>query len=195
MPSRIALFSILSSLIAGGCASWVVPNERASTRDAAVSDASVTDASTGCLLPNGSVCPFGTSCPAGDGCNSCTCTAGGPLACTTEVCTTTCRSSADCAPGLACTGPAGCGTPWTCQPGSGCLTVLSTWCDCAGNTFSTPDGCPGRPYNHAGPCETPVADAGVCAPLGAICNTGSDCCTGYCMSRGAPPSMTGTLRR
>ena len=187
MRSAFALLLIVTFGVSG-CASWVVPGsiDDAAVIDAAVLDTAVVDSATGCALGDGTVCPFGTSCPAGDGCNTCACMRGTGLACTELACTHTCTSNAMCAPGESCSGTPGCSTPWTCQSGLTCTATVSTWCDCAGNTFTTPSGCPGRPINHTGPCETPIFDAGMCSMNGANCRTGRDCCSGYCMSRGAP---------
>jgi hypothetical protein len=169
---------VLVALVPWACASWVVPSDGSAPSDGGPI--------RGCSLPGGGVCAYGQACPAGDGCNSCTCSPGGMLACTTAFCPTGCTTTRDCPLGQECAGGQGCGTPWTCQH-TLCAQVASTWCDCAGVTYTTPDACATRPYSHTGPCETPVADAGpTCAPLHAMCSTSEECCTGYCMPHGAP---------
>lgn len=169
---------LLIACVVSACASTAVPNDGAAPVDAA----------NACLLPNGSSCPRGTSCPAGDGCNTCTCDRDGHVGCTLIACARICSTTAECPAGQECSGPPGCDVQWTCQH-TLCSSPMQSWCDCAGVTYTTANGCATRPFVHEGPCETPVMDAGTsCAPNAATCRTGADCCSGYCAERGAPLS-------
>ena len=65
-----------------------------------------------------------------------------------------CASNRDCRRGEVCTGPAGCGTTWTCQrPPERCNPDTQVFCDCERNTFRASMNCPGRPHAHRGSCE------------------------------------------
>lgn len=87
-----------------------------------------------------------------------------------------CTSASDCAAGLACVGPEGCGVPWTCQPALGrpCTEDLAPFCGCDGVTFRGSSSCPARPYQHRGECTTAV-DAG---PAPGACRGNVDCAAG-----------------
>ena len=193
MLRPLLFVSTLMAFLATGCASTVEVNS-----------------SSNCPLPRGSICPLGTTCPAGDGCNSCACGLDRVLRCTELACVPdagvthdvppapvdagTCTSDADCPPGQGCDGPPGCGVPWTCVHLL-CASIASTWCDCAGHTFTTTTACARRPYAHVGVCETtPVADAGTCGAAGSNCTYGDDCCSGWCPQRGADVSVCATPR-
>ncbi|MFN9811108.1 MAG: hypothetical protein ACK6CU_15920 [Deltaproteobacteria bacterium] len=65
-----------------------------------------------------------------------------------------CASHRDCRRGEVCSGPAGCGTTWTCQrPPERCNPDTQVFCDCERNTFRASMNCPGRPHAHRGSCE------------------------------------------
>ena len=64
----------------------------------------------------------------------------------------TCTSSADCAQGELCQGPAGCDAPWTCGPAKPCTRDLVTYCGCDGQVFQGSGSCPQKPYKARGPC-------------------------------------------
>jgi hypothetical protein len=189
MLRHALLVSVLASLLATGCSSTV----------------SLSDSSSNCPLPGGTICPLGTSCPASDGCNTCMCGLDRVLRCTQRACAQdagvtqdvpstpvdvgfACSSDADCPPGLGCDGAPGCGVPWTCAHLL-CASIMSTWCGCDARTFTTATACARRPYAHPGPCEMTVpADAGACGALGTVCRWGDECCSGWCPPRGAPIS-------
>lgn len=147
----------------------------------------------GCALPRGGVCARGATCPAGDGCNTCTCDAGGSLACTRLACipdggTRPCRSFADCGRGEECAGPPGCGTPWSCRPSMGCTPDIALFCGCDGVTFEGSSSCPGRPYQHTGRCSGTstgcvLRDGRTCPP-GATCPAGDGCNDCTCSTSG-----------
>ena len=196
MAPLARLGPLLALVFTAACANLVTATATDASTD---TDAAVTqdvppraDVSPGCTLPNGAHCPTGASCPAGDGCNHCSCSASGLVACTELACVQACASDADCPAGQGCDGAPGCGVPWRCAHLT-CASVASTWCDCAGNTFTTPTACAHRPYAHVGVCETTtMPDAGTCAPAGAVCQTGDDCCDGWCPIRGAVISACAT---
>jgi hypothetical protein len=137
----------------------------------------------GCALPDGRVCAVGTVCQTGE-CTSCFCVAPGMLRCTGGCVDAgppprLCRSNVDCSAGSMCTGPEGCGIPWTCQPAPPCTRDLTTYCACDGTTFMASSTCPGRPYLRRGACgilpPPPDAGPGYCTINGVMCRVGVPC--------------------
>jgi hypothetical protein len=57
-----------------------------------------------------------------------------------------------CPDGTMCRGPAGCGE-MACGPRRDCGEAEVSFCGCDGLTFVAPANCPGRPYEHVGPCQ------------------------------------------
>lgn len=64
-----------------------------------------------------------------------------------------CTTGRECSAAQLCRGPRGCGLPWAC--GEACAPGAETiaYCDCDGQTFYAPMGCPGRAYVHPGACD------------------------------------------
>jgi len=118
----------------------------------------------GCRLPDGRVCRVGEICTATE-CSVCVCAPTGELRCS-GACVdagpapTYCRTSRDCPSGNICSGPEGCGIPWTCQPARDCTRDLAYFCACNGTTFQSSSTCPGQPYARRGQCGIVPPDAG-----------------------------------
>nr|MBK7067032.1 hypothetical protein [Deltaproteobacteria bacterium] len=91
----------------------------------------------------------------------------------------TCQGNVDCAAGSMCTGPEGCGIPWTCQPAPPCTRDLTSYCVCDGTSFMASSTCPGRPYLRRGACgiipPPPDAGPGYCTISGVMCRIGVPC--------------------
>lgn len=151
----------LGALALTGCAAAVGPGDGGSSGDAAITP---TDAAT----PPDAVSPVrcaggylpGQSFPAPDGCNTCTCNAGGVIACTEIACIDAgpapipCNRSDECPNGAMCRGPAGCGVAWTCQPIVTCTDDAVPYCTCDGRTVFGSSACPPEPFRTRGSCET-----------------------------------------
>lgn len=113
-----------------------------------------------------------------------------------------CTRSEDCDPGQECSGPDGCGIPWTCGPALGrpCTDDIAPYCGCDGQTFYGSSSCPPRPFAFRGACATP-SDAGPDAPgdcrlpSGQLCGNGMTCPAGdgcnTCQCRGGVLACTG----
>ncbi len=142
-----------------------------------------------CRLPDGRVCRVGEICTATE-CSVCVCAATGELRCS-GTCVDAgpppvgCRNNRDCPSGGVCSGPEGCGIPWTCRTGVTCTRDLGDYCACNGTTFQASSTCPGQPYAHRGRCGIVPPDAGPagCAlPDGRLCRVGEVCPIGECAS-------------
>jgi len=72
-----------------------------------------------------------------------------------------CSTSRECGAEQVCRGPRGCSVAWACGSASGCGGDTIAYCDCDGQTFYAPIGCPGRAYVHPGACDAvgPLATA------------------------------------
>lgn len=131
-----------------------------------------------CVLPGGGMCPVGMTCPAGDGCNTCTCGAGGTLACTERGCVDGgTDASVDVVRDVPADVPTSCRLPTgarcpvgaTCPAGDGCN-------DC---TCTAPDAlmCTARPCAFdAGPMRPNCTNSRECM-AGAECAGGDGCAT------------------
>ncbi|MEZ4390527.1 MAG: hypothetical protein R3A48_05480 [Polyangiales bacterium] len=139
-----------------------------------------------CLLPNGGRCAAGQTC-ALDRCTSCLCATNGELRCESACppdggAPRPCRSNTDCARGEQCQGPEGCGVTWTCSSGPvGCTADIANFCGCDGRTFQGSSSCPGRNYEHRGPCESVDAGAPVCVIRGVACPVNATCDIDRCV--------------
>lgn len=91
----------------------------------------------------------------------------------------TCEANEDCASGEYCEREPGCGTLGTCEPvpfDQPCAKVLTTYCDCDGNTKMSSDACVFEPIAHLGECEeSPAGDEGAACELNADCTSGLFC--------------------
>lgn len=72
-----------------------------------------------------------------------------------------CTASYECGAGTQCRGPRGCTAAWACGAAIDCSGETIAYCDCDGQSFYAPIGCPGRAYAHPGACDAmgPLATA------------------------------------
>ncbi|MFK7988125.1 MAG: hypothetical protein AB8I08_19045 [Sandaracinaceae bacterium] len=93
-----------------------------------------------------------------------------------------CGASSECEGEQQCRGPAGCGADWACGEPRECGDETVSYCGCDNFTFYAQANCPGRPYQHTGPCEAlgneidyePEAVEG-----SQMCQSDDDCGRGY----------------
>lgn len=99
-----------------------------------------------------------------------------------------CVASASCEDGQHCRGPAGCTQAWACGAPRTCGEVEVAYCGCDAATFYAPEGCPGQPYQHVGPCEALgelLTEAPEPVEGSRICQSNEDCRRGF-VCAGAP---------
>lgn len=107
-----------------------------------------------------------------------------------------CRTSAACAAGEFCDGEPGCSAVvWSCRPGAeSCSAATSTYCGCDGSSFQASVDCPGRQYQHLGPCTASITHcelpSGALCPVGMTCPSGDGCNDCTCASAGTPRCTT-----
>ncbi|GAB5543812.1 MAG: hypothetical protein SangKO_035720 [Sandaracinaceae bacterium] len=93
-----------------------------------------------------------------------------------------CERSEDCEDGQQCRGPAGCEAAFACGPARECGADTVAYCGCDAMTFYALENCPGRPYQHTGPCESlgELVDVSEDTVEGSrVCTSSDDCPRGW----------------